>query len=73
MVFLRVLFAKLIDILPRGKRGEPGNYNVSNIICILEAGIAKEGLCAKDLLSACCKVDTGNENGRRHAGNLHRK
>lgn len=64
MMFRGALFAKLINILPRGKRGERGDFNVSNIICILEAGIAKEGFCAKGLLSACCEVGTRNEKRR---------
>ena len=63
MVFFRIFIAKLIDILLRKNRRKCGDYNASDIICILEAGIAKEGLRIDNLLLAFCDVNKENKKG----------
>jgi hypothetical protein len=70
-VFLRVFFAELIDILPRGDGGKCGDYDISNIIRIVQAGIAKEWLRAEDLLLALCEIDTEQENSNGAARDFH--
>ena len=73
MVFLVIFVAKLIYIVPGGKRGECGDDDVGNVIRILQCRIAKEGLRGENLLLACCEVDIEKEKGCEDARNLHRR